>query len=74
MMEKGNEVLTVAENRNSSVDYGVELLRDGKEDTYWQSDGPQPHHINVQFQKKVSSFITAQTISNSGMIHARTHI
>lgn len=32
---------------------GVELLRDGKEDSFWQSDGPGPHHINVQFQKKV---------------------
>jgi len=33
---------------------GVELLRDGREDTYWQSDGSQPHLINVQFQKKAS--------------------
>ncbi|KAL4423220.1 hypothetical protein ABPG77_000012 [Micractinium sp. CCAP 211/92] len=32
---------------------GVELLRDGREDTYWQSDGTQPHLVNVQFQKKV---------------------
>lgn len=32
---------------------GVELLRDRKLDTYWQSDGAQPHLINVQFQKKV---------------------
>lgn len=32
---------------------GVELLRDGREDTYWQSDGAQPHLVNVQFQKKV---------------------
>ena len=31
---------------------GVELLRDDKEDTYWQSDGPQPHLISIQFQKK----------------------
>lgn len=32
---------------------GVELLRDGKLDTYWQSDGLQPHLVNIQFQKKV---------------------
>jgi len=33
--------------------HGVEQLRDGSTDTFWQSDGPQPHLINVQFQKKV---------------------
>ena len=27
---------------------GVEQLRDDNTDTYWQSDGPQPHLINVQ--------------------------
>lgn len=32
---------------------GVELLRDGRDDTYWQSDGIQPHFVNIQFQKKV---------------------
>ena len=32
---------------------GVELLRDGNLDTYWQSDGAQPHLVNVQFQRKV---------------------
>ncbi|CAI5490940.1 unnamed protein product [Closterium sp. Naga37s-1] len=32
---------------------GVELLRDGKADTFWQSDGSQPHLVNIQFQKKV---------------------
>jgi hypothetical protein len=32
---------------------GVELLRDGRDDTYWQSDGTQPHLVNIQFQKKV---------------------
>uniref|UniRef100_A0A061RWN3 Anaphase-promoting complex subunit 10 n=1 Tax=Tetraselmis sp. GSL018 TaxID=582737 RepID=A0A061RWN3_9CHLO len=32
---------------------GVKMLRDGKTDTFWQSDGTQPHLINVQFQKKV---------------------
>lgn len=32
---------------------GVEALRDGKDDTYWQSDGAQPHYVNIQFQRKV---------------------
>lgn len=33
---------------------GVEQLRDDDLETYWQSDGPQPHLINVQFHKKVA--------------------
>ena len=32
---------------------GVELLRDGRTDTYWQSDGLQPHLVNLQFQRRV---------------------
>ena len=32
---------------------GVEQLRDDNSDTYWQSDGPQPHLINIQFHKKM---------------------
>ena len=31
---------------------GVDMLRDGREDTYWQSDGTQPHFVNIQFQRK----------------------
>ncbi len=33
---------------------GVEQLRDGNLDTYWQSDGAAPHTINIQFSRKVS--------------------
>mmetsp|Transcript_39722 Transcript_39722/g.94129 ORF Transcript_39722/g.94129 Transcript_39722/m.94129 type:complete len:211 (-) Transcript_39722:89-721(-) len=33
---------------------GVEQIRDNNTETYWQSDGPQPHLINIQFHKKVS--------------------
>jgi anaphase-promoting complex subunit 10 len=33
---------------------GVDQLRDDNTDTYWQSDGSQPHLINIQFHKKVS--------------------
>lgn len=32
---------------------GVHCLRDDNLDTFWQSDGAQPHLINIQFQKKV---------------------
>lgn len=32
---------------------GVDLLRDSNLDTFWQSDGAQPHLLNIQFQKKV---------------------
>jgi anaphase-promoting complex subunit 10 len=33
---------------------GVEQLRDNNSDTYWQSDGAQPHLINIQFHKKTT--------------------
>ena len=33
---------------------GVDMLRDGKEDTYWQSDGGQPHRITLHFQRQVT--------------------
>lgn len=32
---------------------GVGSLRDDNLETYWQSDGAQPHLVNIQFQKKV---------------------
>ncbi|CAM0879371.1 unnamed protein product [Alopecurus aequalis] len=32
---------------------GVASIRDESLDTYWQSDGAQPHLVNIQFQKKV---------------------
>ncbi|KAL6003413.1 Anaphase-promoting complex subunit 10 [Asimina triloba] len=32
---------------------GVLALRDDNLETYWQSDGAQPHLVNIQFQKKV---------------------
>ena len=31
---------------------GVEQLRDDITSTFWQSDGSQPHLINIQFMKK----------------------
>lgn len=32
--------------------FGVENLRDNSLDSYWQSDGPQPHFINIQFKRR----------------------
>nr|XP_039251040.1 anaphase-promoting complex subunit 10-like [Styela clava]XP_039251041.1 anaphase-promoting complex subunit 10-like [Styela clava] len=32
--------------------YGVTLLRDDNLESYWQSDGTQPHMVNVQFRQK----------------------
>ena len=34
--------------------FGVEQLRDGNLETYWQSDGPQPHLVNIQFRRKTA--------------------
>lgn len=33
---------------------GVDQLRDDSIETYWQSDGGQPHLINIQFHKKMT--------------------
>ena len=49
---------------------GVELLRDGREDTYWQSDGAQPHLVNVQFQKKVGAGRSQACTAARGTRHA----
>ncbi|KAM3135652.1 hypothetical protein pb186bvf_012323 [Paramecium bursaria] len=32
---------------------GVEQIRDDNLNTFWQSDGTQPHYINIQFLKKM---------------------
>lgn len=31
----------------------MDQLRDNSLETYWQSDGPQPHLVNIQFKKKM---------------------
>ncbi|KAG4096389.1 anaphase promoting complex subunit 10 [Neocallimastix lanati (nom. inval.)] len=36
------------------IGYGIEQLRDDNGDTYWQSDGPQPHLINIQYNRKMN--------------------
>ena len=39
---------------HTTTNTGVEQIRDDNADTYWQSDGAQPHLINVQFHKKMT--------------------
>ncbi|KAL1687740.1 APC10-domain-containing protein, partial [Schizophyllum commune] len=34
--------------------FGAECLTDGDPDTFWHSDGPQPHFISIEFPKKVA--------------------
>lgn len=46
----GSAVWTVT---SSKPGCGVEMLRDGKTETYWQSDGVNPHFITVQFPRRV---------------------
>ncbi|KAI8927952.1 anaphase-promoting complex, subunit 10/DOC domain-containing protein [Entophlyctis helioformis] len=36
---------------SSKHEHGVRNLLDGSIDTYWQSDGPQPHLINIHLAK-----------------------
>lgn len=39
---------------SSKSGFGVEQLRDNCMDTYWQSDGPQPHLVNISFTRKIT--------------------
>ncbi|OBZ72257.1 Anaphase-promoting complex subunit 10, partial [Grifola frondosa] len=34
--------------------FGPDCLRDGDPDTFWHSDGPQPHYITIEFPRKVA--------------------
>jgi anaphase-promoting complex subunit 10 len=34
--------------------FGAECLRDGDPETFWHSDGPQPHFITIEFPRKVA--------------------
>ncbi|KAI3604593.1 anaphase-promoting complex [Moniliophthora roreri] len=34
--------------------FGAECLLDGEPDTFWHSDGPQPHFITIEFPRKVA--------------------
>lgn len=37
---------------SAKQDSGVHQLRDDNPETFWQSDGPIPHVVNIQFMKK----------------------
>lgn len=39
---------------SSKAGFGVEHLRDNNTETYWQSDGPQPHLVNITFTRKIT--------------------
>ena len=47
-VSEGSWLLTSAKPGN-----GVEQLLESNIDTYWQSDGPQPHRITVTFFRKM---------------------
>jgi anaphase-promoting complex subunit 10 len=47
---------------SSKASFGVKNLQDGSSNTYWQSDGPQPHRCMLVFKtqliiSKVSIFL-----------------
>ncbi|KAK8958667.1 Anaphase-promoting complex subunit 10 [Platanthera guangdongensis] len=50
---------------------GVPSLRDDNLETYWQSDGAQPHLVNIQFQKKVKlqEIKTVELVNPIGWVH-----
>lgn len=39
---------------SAKTGFGIQQLRDDDFNTYWQSDGDQPHFINIQFHKKMT--------------------
>jgi len=39
---------------SAKTGFGIRQLRDDDFSTYWQSDGDQPHYINIQFHKKMT--------------------
>ncbi|CAH1778216.1 unnamed protein product [Owenia fusiformis] len=52
LREVGNQAVWTLSSCKAG--FGVEQLRDNSLDTYWQSDGPQPHLINIQFRRKTT--------------------
>lgn len=52
LRELGNDaIFTISSAKPGN---GVEQLRDGNLETFWQSDGQSPHLINIQFIRKTS--------------------
>jgi anaphase-promoting complex subunit 10 len=50
LVEIGDEAVWILSSAKAGN--GIEQLRDGDNNTFWQSDGTIPHHINIQFMKK----------------------
>ncbi|EDQ88500.1 uncharacterized protein MONBRDRAFT_26249 [Monosiga brevicollis MX1] len=48
--EIGNDGVWSLSSRK--LDFGIRLLRDGRDETYWQSDGPQPHTVTISFSSR----------------------
>ncbi|XP_044157510.1 anaphase-promoting complex subunit 10 isoform X2 [Bufo gargarizans] len=46
--------LTSKHLRKQLLGFGVDQLRDDNLETYWQSDGSQPHLVNIQFRRKTT--------------------
>jgi hypothetical protein len=47
----GEAVWTLSSAKSGN---GVDQLRDNSINTFWQSDGTQPHYVNIQFLRKKS--------------------
>lgn len=50
LVEIGDEAVWILSSAKAGN--GIEQLRDGDKNTFWQSDGIIPHYINIQFMKK----------------------
>lgn len=44
--------LAFKKSRKFIEGFGIYQLLDDRNDLYWQSDGPQPHTITIEFQRK----------------------
>lgn len=58
-LERGGRVREVGEEAvwevsSCKTEHGVDNLRDNSLDTFWQSDGRQPHLVNILFHRKTA--------------------
>uniref|UniRef100_A0A2C9JWQ3 Anaphase-promoting complex subunit 10 n=1 Tax=Biomphalaria glabrata TaxID=6526 RepID=A0A2C9JWQ3_BIOGL len=55
LREVGNQaVWSLSSCKPGTAGFGVEQLREESNETYWQSDGPQPHTVSIQFRGKTT--------------------
>ncbi|KAJ4495120.1 anaphase-promoting complex, subunit 10/DOC domain-containing protein [Lentinula edodes] len=45
--------------------FGAECLQDGDPETFWHSDGPQPHFITIEFPRKKLSIFLCHPLDDS---------